>query len=79
MSLPASVVAFKKTVLDPKHVTTYNALSASPATTAAIAAAEGNSDQGVVMRKLSLLVDEGLATQPRASLNAPTPTTFQLS
>ena len=77
----AAVIIFKKTVLHPTHVTTYNKLTASPQTPAQIAAAEGNSDQNAVVRKLSVLVDEGLAVQPRSPSNAngATLSTFQLS
>lgn len=76
----AAVIAFKKAVLTTPHVNTYNQLSASPKTPAAIAAANGT-DAASETSRLSLLVDEGLAVQPRVpnNPNGATQSTYQLS
>jgi len=81
MSLPASVIAFKKTVLHPTHVTTYNQLAASAKTPAQVQSAEGESDPNRTIARLSILVDEGLAVQNRVggNVNGATLSTYQLS
>jgi len=80
MSQPASVIAFKKTVLTTPHVNTYNQLSASAKSPAMIAAANGT-DAVSEATRLSLLVDEGLAVQRRVpnNPNGATTTTYQLA
>lgn len=60
---------FRISKLDTKHTSSYNTLSATPqnsathATTLGISAAEA-------VRRLSLLVDEGLATQAKSAKGA---------
>lgn len=65
----ASVIATKKAVLTTPHVTAYNQLTSSAQTAVTIKAALGDPDTNTTQRKLSLLVDEGLAVQVRSPNN----------
>jgi hypothetical protein len=80
MSLPTAVVTFKKTVLTSAHVTSLNALTASPVTPASHASSLGIT-QAQAASRLQLLADEGLAIQVRSPNNAngATPGTYTSS
>jgi predicted ArsR family transcriptional regulator len=68
MATPA-VVTFKKTVLAPTHVASLNQLTTSQQTAAAHAATLGIT-VAEATKRLSYLVDEGLATAHRVPDNA---------
>lgn len=79
MSAPNS--AFRTAHLEQKHVNAYNQLSSSAKTVATLQSALGDADVNTTQRKLSLLIDEGLAVQVRSPNNPngkPTGT-FQLA
>jgi DNA-binding MarR family transcriptional regulator len=61
--------AFRTSKLETKHATVLSALSSAPQTSAQIAAAIGTTAADAV-KKLSILIDEGLAIQNKSAKGA---------
>lgn len=71
MSLPTSVIANRKSKLEPSHLAHANAVTSTPQTAAQLAAQLGGKAADST-KKLSLLLDEGLVKRGPGDPNTAT-------